>query len=85
MKIPGGSYKATPEHLALWYRALEEEFGLELKGVGSPYMNCLYVARKEAGDPRLEALKITMMKDGSFWIVKKAADMKEDGDAPSLT
>jgi hypothetical protein len=74
-----------PEYLALWYRALEAEFGIAIKCNDQALTRYdLYQARKAAGDPRLEALAITVMKDGTLWIVKRGVEM-EDGNAPALT
>ena len=77
--------KPTPEHAALWYRALASEFGIELT-VTAPDLQIadLYAARKLANDPKLEALQVTRMKDGTIWIVKKEIRL-EDDDAPALT
>jgi hypothetical protein len=72
------------ELLALWYSALNAEFGIRIK---NPYPNLvpeLYTARKASGDPALENLRICKMKNGELWIVKNEVKM-EDEDAPSLT
>lgn len=76
---------SEPDLLPLWYRALQAEFGIEVASNDSTYYRAeLYQARKLAGDPRLEALAITLMKDGTLWIVKKGVELGDD-NAPSLT
>ncbi len=77
--------KPSPALTALWYRALDSEFGIELTvtALGQVVAD-LYASRKAANDPRLDAMKIAQMKDGSIWLVKREMKM-EEGDAPALT
>jgi len=81
--MAGPSFKPTPELTALWYRALESEFGIELTPSDPIIMQDLYASRATTGDPRLEAVMLTQMKDGTIWLVKKEISM-EEVDGPSL-
>ncbi len=74
----------TTDLLALWHRALASEFGLELTIDNENIITDLYAARKAAADPRLDALRVTKMQDGTLWIVKRELRMEED-DGPALT
>lgn len=66
----------TPEHaLDLWYLALGKEFGIVVP-VSDPkdtvqILNKLYEARKDVGDPRLQALAIHMPEDASGLYIYK--------------
>lgn len=78
--MPHGRFKPTPTLTALWYQALEAEFGLELQVTPNEQvlvMNDLYASRAETGDPRLEVLMLTQMKDGTIWIVKREVNLEE--------
>lgn len=76
--------KPSPALTALWYRALASEFGIELTVTNIDLIvPDLYASRKAANDPRLEAIQMTRMKDGSVWLVKREIKM-EDGDAPRI-
>jgi len=77
--------KPSPALTALWYRALESEFGIELTVTHMEQTIAdLYASRKAANDPRLEVVQVARMKDGTVWLVKREMKM-EDGDAPALT
>jgi hypothetical protein len=78
------SFPPTAELTALWYRALEEEFGLAITVTEPSMINDLYASRSITGDPRLETLMLTQMKDGSMWIVKKEVRIEELPNASSL-
>lgn len=75
----------TPEiALALWRRALTEEFGLAI-----PLLNpstamlrkaqkIMYDARKQAKDPELERLMLVLPNGGKeFWLVKKEVELDQ--------
>ncbi len=68
--------------LAIWYRALRAEFGIEITGARDQDRLDLYNARKASGDPALEALKMVQFKDGKIFIVKKEAKLEDDDAAP---
>ena len=70
-------FKPTPELLALWYQALDSEFGIELKVSDLIIINDLYASRTEAKDPKLDALMLTQMKDGTLWLLKKEVNLDE--------
>ena len=65
---------------ALWYRALAQEFGTELR-VATEDMKrvelMLYKAREDANDPRLQSISIAKPAryPGAFWFVKKAVKL----------
>lgn len=67
----------TPDLLSYWYRALEQEFGIALEVENRAVITELYRLRKEHGDPRLDALSIAQMQDGTWWIVKKEMRLED--------
>lgn len=65
--------------LNYWYRALHSELGVELicSNVES-FRAKLYTARREAKDPDLTAVSITIspMDRNKLWLVRKQTDEK---------
>jgi len=69
-KLPAETY------LPLWLRALREEIGLWIECTDRTLLvNALYAARKNAGDPRLEALMIFQPREDLIFIAKKAVEL----------
>ena len=71
--------KVYPEFEPLWLRALTEEFGVRIAidCEPMPLTNDLYATRDAMNDPRLKDLRITQMKNGELWIVKKDVKLEE--------
>lgn len=65
---------------ALWDRALVEEFGIRFSVDGKStqsFINELYAWRKDADDPRYEAIIIFVPNDGKVYMAKKATELRD--------
>lgn len=65
---------------SLWDRALAEEIGIRFAVLNKSvrtFVNELYEFRKNAADPRYDAIIIFTPNDGKIYMAKKATEMRD--------